>query len=581
MFVADYWVGGENLKRELKHSGVSSLGTVLLCMVVLAGILFVAVSAALSHLQVANAAESQAHARNLAESAIAQALHEISESGTQPAGDTVVTIEGVAGTGLVTFNPGVDSRGYSVFNLEGASSVPGTRGKIVPPRTVHLVGRGVVGSARSYVECLFYRPPFPDGLVASGPVKAEALQLYAIRRDDAYSGGDPGDIASDSVVPGNLFSNYADGWAAGEPTVQLLASSDINGSVGAVGTISLDSSSVVGGEVRPGSSGRPIVQVDIPSKINTLKPNAIPISSSGGGLTLDPDWFSISSGALSVGGDLDLNGSALLVEGDLSIQGAVLGTGVVLVQGDVMIRDGGSAVEAGEQTAIACTGDFSLEAVDPEGNYFKGLVYCEGEFFAKDITVVGATVVNAESNSGARGEAKLENVRFIYNPGSVTVGVSAVLGDADNVGDYTYAFTMMARRNTADDGYEFLVKMYSSSDFNGTKDKPNFPLQWPTAGRSEWQLPLIVIPDTEASAQRLKDEIASALDYWQNNTPGMDGGRTLNLNGLNQRIDEAYNALTGPATSGTSVVSLNLNNILGEWLDTPRVLIWRPLLDEN
>ena len=551
---------------------MSSLGTVLLCMVVLAGILFVAVSAALSHLQVANAAEAQAHARNLAESAIAQALHEISESGTQPAGDTVVTIEGVAGTGLVTFNPGVDSRGYSVFNLEGASSVPGTRGKIVPPRTVHLVGRGMVGSARSYVECLFYRPPFPDGLVASGPVKAEALQLYAIRRDDAYSGGDPKDIASDSVVPGNLFSNYGDGWAAGEPTVQLLESSDINGSVGAVGSIAVDSSSVVGGEVRPGASERPIARLDIPAKIAALKPNAIPVSSSGADLTLDEDWFAISSGTLSVAGDLDLNGSALLVEGDLTVQGSVVGTGIVLVNGDVSILDGGTAVVAGEQTAIACTGDFTLRAPDPEGNYFKGLVYCEGEFSAKDITVVGATVVNADSNPSARGQARLENVRFVYNPGAVTVAVSAVLGATDNVADFTYAFKILCRRNSANTGFEFIVSIYVSDDHANSKDRPNEPILWPSTTPDT--LDSIEILDENLSSQPIKNAIHQWL-YAYGAPKGRESDE-FDFVALDGQIDVALSQLTD-----TSTTTLNLNNLLGEWLDTPRVLIWRPLLDED
>ena len=549
-------------------------------MVVLAGILFVAVSAALSHLQVANAAEAQAHARNLAESAIAQALHDISESGTQPAGDVTVSIAGVNGTGRVTFDPSVDSRGYSVFNLDGASAVPGTRGKIVPPRTVHLVGRGEVGSARSYVECLFYRPPFPDGLVASGPVKAEALQLYAIRRDDAYAGGDPGNIDFDSIVPGNLFSNYTDGWTTGEPTVQLLSSSHVSGSVGAVGTVSIDSSSVVAGELRPGATERPIVSVDIPAKIAALKPNAIPITSSGAGFTLDENWFSISSGNLTVGGDLDLNGSALLVEGDLAVQGAVVGTGVVLVNGDVMIRDGGSAVEAGEQTAIACTGDFSLRAAEPEGNYFKGLVYCQGEFFAKDITVVGATVVNAESNAGARGQARLENVRFIYNPGAVTVSVSAVIGDADNVGDFTYALTLLSRRNAADDGYDFILTWYLSNDFDGTKDIPTKPLQWPAASRREERLDVITILDSELSPNRLQEEIAAAIQRWQESRTD-EGVRVVNLERLNDYIDSAFWDMVRPPRPGSSVVTLNLNNILGEWLESARVQLWRPLLDED
>ena len=586
------------MRREARDSGVSSLGTVLLCMVVLAGILFVAVSAALSHLQVANAAEAQAHARNLAESAIAQALHEISESGTQPAGDTVVTIEGVVGTGMVTFNPGVDSRGYSVFNLEGASSVPGTRGKIVPPRMVHLVGRGEVGSARSYVECLFSRPPFPDGLVASGPVKAEALQLYAIRRDSSYSGGDPTLIDAEEVLPGNLFSNSNEGWVSGAPTVQLLQSTEISGSVGAVGSVSVDATSSVGGELRPASSPRPIARIDIVSKISALKPNAIPIASSGSDLSLDPNWFSISTGSLSVGGDLDLNGSALLVEGDLDVQGAIEGTGVVLVTGSVAIRDGGASVIAGEQTAIGCGGDFLLQAADPEGNYFKGLVYCEGEFKAKDITVVGATVVNAESNPSARGEAELENVRFLHNPGSVELSLMTPksyeieYGTSGGNRSHHIALAFIRTPSENGDGFYYEVHGYSTRKSDATQDSPGI---WRTYGTDDFQpswawhirSDLVRIapgmslaemqshPDVVALANTLgarfqqdENKPVSEVDWTGRLLEPSDGLASLLHTDL-QNTNSGYN------------VTFSLNSLLGEWLDSQRIQMWRPILDED
>ncbi|MCA9780927.1 MAG: hypothetical protein KC800_29615, partial [Candidatus Eremiobacteraeota bacterium] len=158
---------------------------------------------------------------------------------------------------------------------------------------------------------------------------------------------------------------------------------------------------------------------------------------------------------------------------------------------------------------------------------------------------------------------------------------SAVIGHADNVGDYTYALTLMSRRNASGDAYDFIVTLYTSSDFNNTKDKAKTPLQWPVAARTETRLPVISIPDSQLTSQRLQDEVTAAINHWQNTSPDAEGGRTLNLTELNRQIHEAFAAMTGPPTPGSSVVTLNLNNILGEWLESARVQVWRPLLDED
>jgi hypothetical protein len=571
---------------QFREPGVA-LGTVLVCLLALTVIVFAAVTGSISHLRLVSASESQEHAKNLAESAIATAIDEITQSGSQP-GDISVTIPGVDGAGSLTFNSSTEPTAYSTYNIDGDASVNGARGRVVPAQTVHLVGKGKVGSAQAYVECVYYRPPFPDGLIASGPVKASALKLYAIRRDDSYAGGDPEDILSEDELPGNLFSNFGQGWAVGEPTTKISDNSDISGSLGSVGTIEVDGGSVVGGERLPGSQSRPIPNLNIVEKINILKPNAIPYSSS----TLDPDWFVLSSGALNVTGDLDLNGSALLVEGDLNVQGAVVGTGVVLVNGNVTITDGGSDVTAGEQTAIACTRDFKLSATTPEGNYFKGLVYCEGDFLAKDITVVGATVVNAEDNPSARGQAELENVRFVYNPGSVNLNLMAPrsfeVQYSTSGGGRSHHVSVALLRIPASDEDGFKYKVFGATTWKSDA-APDSPKTWSTYGSDDWDddwawhlssdtLHInteMTLPELQAHPEvvGLAQTIGSRFQQDENKPISeVDWtARLLEADGLARLLKDDLN---GSAPNYN--ITFTLNNLLGELTATSRVLLWRP-----
>lgn len=574
-----------------------ALGTVLLCFLALVTILFAAATGSVSHLRVMQAVERQQHARNLAESAITTALSEMTESGTPPS-SVVVSTSGVEGQGTLTFDPSVSPSAYSTYNLDGSNSVSGAQARVVPGNTVHLIGQGTVGSARSVVECLYYRPPFPDGLIASGPVKASALKLFAIRRDGAYEGGDPNSIRPEEELPGNLFSNFGQGWAPGQRTVEVSENSDISGSLGAVGTVLLDTTSVVRGELRPGSADRPIPNIDIAAKLADLKPNAIPYSSSD----LDHNWFVYSSGSLNVVGDLALNGSALLVEGDLTISGAVVGTGVILVDGDVTIQDGGSDVTAGEQTAIACTGDFQLSAATPEGNYFKGLVYCEGDFVARDITVVGATVVNSQDNRSARGQAELENVRFVHNPGAVDMSLRRVKSEfylrnprsriADNERHYAVSFLRVP--HPGGKGYLVSSHVYFTNDHNGRPGggalNPDRPMEWtPALSKDKAFPPVAMMLDSQMSAAQIQADPGfqswiQEVAVWMKGRAGdPDGDPDSSVDHIRGEISgKVAEALRSNLSSAPDVynVSFSLNNLLGELLSASRVLLWRSLEEQ-
>lgn len=580
-----------------RRPGGLALATVLICFLALTVILFAAATGSVSHLRLVSAAEDQEHAKNLAESAISTAIEEIARTGTLPTQDISVSIHGIDGEGRLTFNKGLEPRAYSTFNLNASASTPGTRDISVPGQTAHLVGIGRVGSARSSIECLYYRPPFPDGLISSGPVRASALKLYAVRQAETYEGGDPSDpgiLLPEKQLPGNLFSNYSQGWQDKDVTVRLTENSDISGTLGSVGTISLDSSSVVGGELLPSSRSRPIPAMDIRQKLELLKPNAFPFTSS----TLDEKWFVLSGSDLNVLGDLDLNGSALLVEGDLTVSGAVVGTGVILVDGDVRIDDGGSDVTAAEQTAIACTGNFTLSATSPEGNYFKGLVYCEGDFLAKDITVVGATVVNGKKT---RGQTELQNVRFVQSPSAVNINLRAPEsieyfgggiddGDETNDSERHYAFSFLSVPKSDGKGFTVSGRGYYTNNHNGPDGASlhiDVPTRWnpsPTFTKQRnFSTEMGLRPEMTATEIRtdpgFKVFLDEVVDWVLNAPPGDDKSDRPFLEGeLAPQLAEALEAQMHH-TPDSYNLNLSLNNLLGELSGSSRVLLWRTLED--
>ena len=102
------------MRLDRKFRGLA-LGSALLCMVALSLVLFTAISAGISHLRMVDASTSQEHAQNLADAALAQAMSQMIASdfdfGKQPTHRVLVTIKGVEGTGVVTFDP--DESGFA------------------------------------------------------------------------------------------------------------------------------------------------------------------------------------------------------------------------------------------------------------------------------------------------------------------------------------------------------------------------------------------------------------------------------------------------------------------------------------
>jgi hypothetical protein len=518
------------------------------------------------------------HAGNLAEAVVSESIAKLVSSNyvfgksTTDRWETVVA--GLNGKGTVTFNPSEFPGRYSTYNLDSDQAVPGASGRTVPARSVHFVARGRVGSVERWIECIYHKPPFPDGLIATGPVRASGLRLAGVRSDQGYSGGDPGGILPENRLPANMFSNALAGFNPGDPAVILGLNCRISGSVGSTGAVTVDPASVVEGEVLPGSEPRPVPDLDVPGRIAVLLPNAIPVSpSQPSNFQLNENWFNHCPNGLDVGGDLDLNGSALTVNGALTVRGSVTGTGIVLVDGPIQVLDGGGTVVSTDQVAIGAVGDVQLSASGWDGNYFKGLVYSEGNVTANDITVVGAMAVNGQN--GRPGSVSLDNVRFLRSPGAVSIVLSAPRGvDLGN-----HAGAVSATLALQPDGVNYRCSLRGYISLAGDLDDRNLldqPKQWPIVDSDPFGTHAWADIDIGAPGPTFGQALGMQLGQWMDQ---------FEVNNGEAREDwgaywsaELPNILNGMLvqSGGQYTVTFRLNNLLAEQIGSARVLLWRP-----
>lgn len=567
-----------------------ALGTVLACLAVLALILFCAVSATLSHLNVARQVSQRQHAQNLAEAALAEAIAGLAANDFNPLPDgrVEVSFQGLEDAeGIVTFDRDEFPDDFSSYRLKDpdrTTSAVGARGRTVPENSVHLVARGRVSNVVQWVECVYHRPPFPNGLIATGEVSASGLYLTGVSRGGSYQGGAPDTIEPSHRAPANLFSNAR---------VELSGASLINGSVGAVGQVEMSPDCTVSGELRSACSDEEVPELDLAAKMATLVRNSYEVSSGTGDLTLVDGWFSHSPSDLHVPGNLDLNHSVLCVQGDLRVDQSVTGTGFVLVDGDVHIADGGSNVVGSDQIALAARGDVTLRPNSAQGNYFKGLIYSEGNLEARDITVVGAMVVNGKN--GKAGTVELENVRFIYDPAGVTLNLRGPQGwrydgqtIVGNAGDRTVGFSLSVRDGEGEDGYLADVEVYLSHNSKKKNLKAHQPKRWPDDKSNPPGQPAVVVsrkavPFKIEELQQLSEQLAEEMieeiiEYCKppnvEKQPKAVATRRV-IPGLAEQMEAGLRQVVDQETDDFEL-TFNLNNLLTRQTSDSRVLLWRP-----
>jgi hypothetical protein len=397
-----------------------SLMTVLLGMTVLLLLLFTMAEASVFHLQFATSLDSRQEAKNLAESAVNEALAEF--LGNDQYGKTPVQVL-VPGDGDPTKNYGIVSFGAdsrvpsSLNNLGSLNQVQGSTNHAVPGNSVHIVGRGRVGDSTSTVEAIYYRPPFPKALSASG-----RLKLVGTIVEGAAPGSTTIPVPAGQQVPGCIQTNALD--SGNLKAVELLQCA-ISGDAAAVGSVQLDSATTVSGEVRQNGTPQTIAQIDVQSRINDIKDASGTEILSGVITDKTLNWFAgCRDPQLVINGNLTLQNGVLWTLGDLKITGSVSGEGLILCGGKVEVLSG-SDLNAQTLVAVAAVGDVVMKGQGQSNYGFKGIVYTGGNFVSQDLTVKGSVIAN--SNDPNKGGIDLNNVYVIQTPESVSISQGGMM----------------------------------------------------------------------------------------------------------------------------------------------------------
>lgn len=488
------------------------------------------------------------HARNLASGAIYQAIGQLcANDGFGGDCSFSLTSDRPTNAGLLTFNPGQAARWgipVSINNIERSAARPGSLGRSVPAGTAQLISLGRFGGASARLECIYYRPPYPRGVIATGPIELEGSQVAGLAPNAIFP-GNWNDVPTRDQAPTHVHSNSDD-----PRSLVLGPACTVTGNAASHGGVEIDPLANVAGEVQPYAKTQEVPAFPIQDMIAR-------VSSVAGLRTFFPnqpvDDFVTVNSALTVDNDLELDGGVLAVRGDLHVRGKVHGRGVLLVDGHTTI-DSGSHFEADRNVAVLSTGNISLSGQD-RSYYFQGLLYTEAELRASQLTVLGSVVSNSP---GGQARVVLDNVQVIASP----VAVQSRQGLPDI-------------RLVADDSYRFF--------FSVTPD-PNRPGQYLYYGKT------IMCESFEYGREVPHTQVVfkPGVEEWSNgDTFPYDGTRTALMARMTRFLGNwgeavgnspddvaAYlDRLTAQATQPEEILEINLNQVV-QPVERARILYW-------
>lgn len=414
----------------------ATLGTVLLVMVVCLILTLTVVSVSMAGQQFSRTVLRRDEARNLAEAAVAEGLARVQkqlhygQAGAEFR-DISVGAEHPHAFGYLTFNRrNAAARGisYSSNHFFHNRAEPGSRGRIIPRASVHLVGLGVSGPVRHQIEAILFRPPFSEGVCCAGKVEARGVLLGGLR-DPAAFAGSYATTPHTQKMAGHIFAN-----GGGREVVQLSQGSDIRGNVRSHGGIHI-SSSKVQGEVQPFAPRRHVPRLDLQRAVQVMGQmdqqwnwqgaGASPARGGGDGSAARP-WsgYRVITGPLTHSGDLHLNGGAVYVRGDVRIQGALRGKGCLVALGEVQIG-GGGPLEPSANLSLCSTGNVTIEGQGADQSFFQGTIYAEGDIQARGLSIMGALVAPGKSTEGGTvlGNVRLDQVNVYPCPRQVSMTI--------------------------------------------------------------------------------------------------------------------------------------------------------------
>ncbi|MBS2039742.1 hypothetical protein JST97_32455 [bacterium] len=402
----------------MKRRGASLVNT-LMVSTLLAGLAFTTATLTISQLAVNSRLENSKIARDLAESAASRALAQVMNS-PDWTGDTEVKLASApGGWGRTSFS---SSRAQSWDIPPSTNNLTGLKSRVsqaevrrsLPPNSVEVISVGAYRGATSTVSQVIAIPPYRYAMASTGSIQSSGgLTVASVDDPSVLSRG------FDSVLDEQLQAGHLAGNQAGPKSVTLEAGPGrpvlVKGGVDSAGAVSLLGGAKVVGSVRQNGQPVPLPSVDV--KDYDPRDRADVVNTS----VPDQGHFVIEKptrqdGNLKVSSGLELTKGYLYVNGNLDIYGGIKGKGAIFATGDVKIH-GVSTYGANDQQAIVAKGNVGIDGTDRNHSIFQGVIYTEGDFNAKDVTLVGSLVGNKAKNADGTGgtDMQLYACNVLYN----------------------------------------------------------------------------------------------------------------------------------------------------------------------
>lgn len=389
--------------RKTRRRGVS-LGIVLLLVLVVATLGLTLAGGSSAQLWFSLRESNQVQATQGARTVVASTIEQIFESDDLSFGSNLESVEMTPPNvefARLTFDPAQASDWgipYSTSNAGSTQTRLGWGRRIVPAGAIHLVGVSRQGNVERTVEAFLRVEHFPYAIAASGQINTAGSLTVASLDPELPGRYRPADIVSNSpalnaitIAPGSLITG--DAQAVGQIIVSNPDSVDI------------------WGEVRSEADPIQLQRMDW-AQLDPL--GSRPFEELTTGYFASNEIFEGTvrrDGDLTINGNLEMDAAFLYVSGNLRITGDLTGSGIVVVRGNVMV-EGKATLAGANKMALLAEGSIDLTGQGQNSSSFRGLVYTQQGFSARQVTVRGALVVDGDASS----TVGLRDVNIYHEP---------------------------------------------------------------------------------------------------------------------------------------------------------------------
>lgn len=379
--------GTINGRRKRRFGGALGLVLAVAALALLAA--FTAATVATLNLRMASNVANTSIADGLAESVVQEAVANLQQDFAYHTDISIGPGLGLpdGSKGWLTFDK-KSADPYSTNNFLGDDADGWKR--TLPDKTIHLIGIGECGGVRRCVEAVVHAPEYPVTAACSGPVRVKNSLIAGFEPADDrdWEPGSGYSVEEDELKPGHLVTN-----SASSTSIVLDAGTKITGDVQSRGGVRLNGAKVEGEVRAPWGSDAPIPDFDIetfdPKSSEDIYYEELTAVPSTATLVGNVRY----EGDLTMSGNLTLDNAYLYVKGNVTLNGELKGVGGLIATGAVKFK-GAVDITSNDEIAVLTGGGLELTGTSASRNIFRGLLYTQGPFVGKKVTIVGGFVVD-------------------------------------------------------------------------------------------------------------------------------------------------------------------------------------------